>query len=228
MAKTKKQQEEEIVDVQKVYMQTEEFVNKYKVPGLIGIGVIVAVVLGTFYYYNMYLPPLEQEAQDELFHAQRHFSNDSLNLAMFGDREGNLGFEDIAGSYSGTNAGNLANYYMGVSLLRTGDFEGAILYLNRYKPKDIITPSIKFGAMGDAYSELGDYDKALDLYKKAANQSKNNFTTPVYLMKAATVAEYLNKHKVALDFYQTIKDDYPNSEQARNIEKYIVRAENRK
>lgn len=224
MAKTKKQKEEEIVDVQEVYSKTEQFLDKYKQIILGAVIAVAAIVFGTFYYYNFYLPPIEKEAQDAIFHAQRHFSNDSLSLAMYGDSEGNPGFEEIASNYGSTNVGNLAHYYMGVSLLRTGDFEGAVLYLDRYDPKDEITPSIKYGAMGDAYSELGDYKSALKHYKKAINSVKNDFTTPVYLMKAGLVAEELGKNEDAKAYYTTIKKDFPNSSQARNIEKYIKRA----
>lgn len=224
MAKTKKQQDEEIVDVQEVYSKTEQFLDKYKQVIIGGLLFIGAVVFGIFYYFNFYLPPLEQEAQDEIFHAQRHFANDSLSLAMYGDSDGNPGFEEIAANYGATNVGNLAHYYMGVSLLRTGDFEGAILYLDRYKAKDEITPSIKYGAMGDAYSELGDYETAFKYYKKALKSEENEFTTPIYLMKAGLVAEELGKGKDAADYYSKIKKEYPNSAQARNIEKYIKRA----
>ncbi len=224
MAKTKKQKEEEIVDVQEVYSKTEQFLDKNKQIIIGGITAVALIVFGVFYYFNIYLPPLEKEAQDELFHAQRHFANDSLNLAMYGDSDGNFGFEEIASNYGSTNAGNLAHYYMGVSLLRTGDFEGAILYLDRYKPKDEITPSIKFGAMGDAWSELGDYSEALSHYRKAIKNVENEFTTPIYLMKAGLVAEELGKGKEAAEFYSRIKKEFPNSMQARNIEKFIKRA----
>lgn len=224
MAKTKKQQEEEIVDVQEVYSKTEQFLDKYKQIITAVVVAVAAIIFGVVYYFNFYLPPLEEEAQNEIFHAQRHFANDSLSLAMYGDTDGNPGFEEIASNYGSTNAGNLAHYYMGVSLLRTGDFEGAILYLDRYKAKDEITPSIKYGAMGDAYSELGDYKEALNYYKKAINSVENDFTTPIYLMKAGLVAEELGKGEDAKKYYSRIKADYPNSSQARNIEKYIKRA----
>lgn len=225
MAKTKKQEEEEIVDVQKVYADAEDFVNKNKQIITGAVVVVAALIFGFVYYYNFYLPPLEKEAQDEMFHAQRYFSESDYETAMFGDDEGNLGFEEIAREYSSTNAGNLAEYYMGVSLLRTGDFEGAIAYLDRYDPKDEITPSVKYGAMADAYSETGDYKQAYKYYQKAADESENNFTTPVYLFKAAVVAEELDKYSEAKEFYTEIKEQYPNSQQAQNVEKYIVRAE---
>jgi hypothetical protein len=45
------------------------------------------------------------------------------------------------------------------------------------------------------------------------------------MMKAAMVYEMKNDWKKALSLYERIKNDYPNSTEARDIEKYIARAQ---
>jgi tetratricopeptide (TPR) repeat protein len=224
MSKKKKQSEEEILDVGEAYSKTEQFFEKNKQTITFGLTAVLIIVAGIVYYFNFYMPPLQKEAESEMFYAQQHFAQDSFRLAMYGDNEGHLGFEQIAIDYSSTNAGNVANYYMGISLLRTGDYEGAIAYLDRYEANDEITPSLKLGAIGDAYSELGEYEKALGYYEDAANAESNSFTTPIYLKKAGIAAEKLNKYGDAREFYESIKNDYPNSQEGRGIEKFIQRA----
>jgi predicted negative regulator of RcsB-dependent stress response len=219
------EQHEEDIHLDQVYSKTETFIQKNQQPLTIGVVAVLAVVVGVYYYFNMYLPPLQEEAQDQMYTAQKHFQNDSLQLAMYGDAQGNLGFEDIVDQFGSTNAGNTAKYYMGVSLLRSGNFEDAISYLKSYDAKDEITAAIALGAIGDAMSELGDEQGALDYYVKAANARENEFTTPIYLMKAGNLAERLNNHSEAIKHYKRIKKDYARTQEGRTVEKYIARAE---
>ena len=67
-------------------------------------------------------------------------------------------------------------------------------------------------------------EKAVSYYKKAADEKKNEFTAPIYLMKAGQVYEELGKPKDALSMYNRIKKDFPQSAEGRQIEKYIARA----
>ena len=218
-------QHEEDINLEEVYGKSEKFIQDNSKPLSIGVGVLIAIVAVVFYYFNMYLPPMEEEAQANMYAAQRYFKADSFQLAMYGDAKGNLGFEQVVQEYGSTKAGNAAKYYMGVSLLRTGAYEDAIAYFKAYNAEDAMTGAIALGATGDAFAELGDYESALDYYTKAATANDNEFTAPIYLMKAGNMAEKLNKYNEALRHYETIEDNYPLSQEGRNIKKYIARAE---
>ena len=80
------------------------------------------------------------------------------------------------------------------------------------------------GAIGDAYLELGDLSKGAAYYLEAANQDNNNFTTPLFLLKAGQTYELLKSYDEAIRAYERIRDDYPKSSEARTIEKYLGRA----
>jgi tetratricopeptide (TPR) repeat protein len=84
---------------------------------------------------------------------------------------------------------------------------------------------IAYGAIGDAYMELEKPDEALKFYEKAVTKSENNFTTPIYLMKVGFVYEQNQDYEKALEAYQTIKNDFPESAEGRQIDKYIARVE---
>jgi len=224
MAKKEDQNEELIVDVEEVYSKTETFIEENK-NALIGIVTAIVIVVGGYFTYKGFvLKPMQEEAQQEMFMAEKYFAKDSLNLAINGDGS-NLGFLAIADEYSGTKAGNLANYYLGISFLRTGQFEAAIASLKDFDKDDEIIGTIALGAIGDAYMELGDLKQAVDYYEKAANRNQNDFTTPIYLMKAGKTYELIGEYSNAVESYSAIKKDYKKSAEGADIDKYIARAE---
>ena len=82
---------------------------------------------------------------------------------------------------------------------------------------------MKAGALGDAYSESNEMDKALSLYKKAANTDKVDVLTAYYLKKYGMLSEVQGNTADALAAYKEIKEDYPETPSGRDIDKYIVR-----
>jgi TolA-binding protein len=80
------------------------------------------------------------------------------------------------------------------------------------------------GAIGDAYLEKGDLSKGAAYYLEAANQDDNDLTSPLFLFKAGQTYELLGNYSEAIRAYERIKEDYPKSSEARNIDKYIGRA----
>lgn len=191
------------------------------------IGLVIVFLIGSFIIYKkFYKDPLEVEAQNLMWKAEYYFEVDSFNLAINGDSLGNVGFAHIVNEYSGTTAGNLASYYLGVCYLNTGEYQLAVEALEQVDLDDEIVSSLAIGACGDAYVELNQYEEALSKYEDAAENSDNQFTTPMYLKKAAMLYEIKGDFKTATDIYQRIYDDYEMSTEAIDIEKYLYRAKN--
>ena len=226
MAKKNNKTDDQFAQVEGALTRTEQYIEDNQDKLVKIVGAVIAVVALFLGYQNFYIAPLEKEAQTEMFNAEIYFAKDSFNLALNGDGQ-YLGFIDLADDYSGTTAGMLANYYAGVSYLNLGDFESAIDYLEDFSSDDIILSSLAIGCIGDAYLELGDMDKALDYFEDAANNNDNEFTTPRFLMKQATVLELQEDYKGALKLYNQIDSDYKTSREGQNVTKYISRAENR-
>ncbi|MCF8278466.1 MAG: soluble NSF attachment family protein [Flavobacteriales bacterium] len=226
MAKKKIEAEKDelIVDVEQVYSKTEDFINENQNVIIGVVGGLIAIVVAFYAYNRVYLGPLEEEANGQMFMAEQYFQKDSFDLALNGD--GNyLGFLDVADEYSNTSAGNLAHYYAGVCYLRSGSYESAIEELKSFDGAGEMLSSVALGATGDAYMELNNTDEALSYYEKAADASENDFTSPVYLQKAGFAAEKAGKFDKAIDYYTQVKEKYPTSNEGRNAEKYIARAE---
>lgn len=227
MSKKEQDQNPEVLENIEVTLNTaEQFLEKNYKQLLMGLAAVVVLLGGYYAYQEWYKAPIEEEAQVALFRAQKYFENDSLEQALNGDPM-NIGFLQIADDYSGTKAGNLANYYAGVSYLNRGEFENAITYLDKFSSNDGILNVIAKGAIGDAFIELNQPNEALDYYKEAASMDGNSFVTPVYLKRAAQTSEILNDYKGALKFYQELKDKFPKAPEAIEIDKNIAFCESK-
>jgi tetratricopeptide (TPR) repeat protein len=222
MAKKKKDESPQTIsNVEQTLTRTEHYLEENYKTLLIGLGVIV-VVVGLIWLGKLYLNKRNDEAQSQIYQAEKYLEIDSLNLALNGD--GNyLGFLDIAKDYKFTNTGNLARYSAGICYLHLGKYQEAIDFLNKYSKKDKVLGSLAIGATGDAYVELGNLEKGIAKYIEAADYAKNSFNTPVFLMKAAELQELNGKYTEALKLYERIELEYPESTEGTTIEKYIAR-----
>ncbi len=222
-----KKKEETLINLAEARTQARSF---YEENQKIIIGVVAAVILlvgGWFVYTNMIRQPKEEKAMAQMWMAQVQFEQDSFLMALENPGGGYSGFLQIIKDFGGTKAGNLSNYYAGVSYLNLGNYDAALSFLTDFKADGLIGPVMKYGAMGDAYSELNQMDKALEYYRKAADASENELLTPYYLKKLALLHETQNEVDKALEIYKRIKSGYPNSNEALSIDKYIARAEAR-
>ena len=220
--KNKEANPQSLKNVEETLTKTEQFLEQNYKLLLIGLGIIVALV-GIFWLSRIYLNKRNDEAQSQMYQAERYMEMDSLKLELNGD--GNyLGFLDIASEYKFTNAGNLARYSAGLCYLHLGNYEDAIDFLNKYTKKDKVLGSLAIGATGDAYVELGDVEQGISNYLEAAEYGSNSFNTPVFLMKAGELYEMNGNYAEALKLYERIKDEYPESTEGSSIDKYLARA----
>ena len=112
--------------------------------------------------------------------------------------------------------------YAGVCELQLGNFESALGYLSKYNGKEPILQARAKACEGDAHVGLGNYAKAASCFEAAAAVAENVFAAS-YLLKAGIAYEALGDKASALKSYNTIKDKYPQSIEAYDINKYIAR-----
>ena len=216
--------EERIVAVEEAFSKTEQFIEQYQQIILIVVGVIIVIVLGYFGFKRFYLAPKEKDAQSQMFMAEIYFEQDSLKKALNGDGQ-YLGFLAVIDEFGMTKSANLAHYYAGICYLKMGQYETALEQLNKFSSSDEFVGPMAKGAMGDANMELKQVQKAADLYMDAAEMKKNEFTSPMFLMKAGMAYEELGNYEKALKVYKQLKEKYARSNEGREIDKYISFAE---
>jgi tetratricopeptide (TPR) repeat protein len=217
--------DEPVINVEEAFSKTELYIEQNKKSLSIIAIAIVALIGGYFAYKNWYVAGEEVKARVEMFKAESFFEKDSLDKAINGDvKAGSIGFSQIVEDYSITPSGNLAEYYLGICYLKKGQYQEAIEHLEEFNSKDQLVAPIATGAIGDANLELGKTDEAITYYIKAAEQSNNKFTTPIYLKKAAMANEDKQNYADALKLYERIKNEFAETSEGREIEKYIARA----
>lgn len=203
--------------------ESEDFVRRNKNVLLGLLAVVVAAVVGGFGYY-LWRGSQDSKGQAALFQAVNYWEADSLQKAMKGDGR-NLGLERVASEYSGTDAGNLANFYAGVAALKQGQYKQAIDYLEDFSSNDYLVQARAYALLGDAHLELNQAKEAADFYNKAANHNANEYFSPAYLLKEATARELNKDNEGAIAAYDKILTDYPASAEATEAKQYKARAE---
>jgi predicted negative regulator of RcsB-dependent stress response len=197
--------------------KTEAFFEKNKKAIIIAVVAVIAIVVGAILFNNYYLEPRSNEASTELGKSQELFDAQQYDKAL-------AGFQKVASDYSSTNAGNLAQLYIGLCQANLGKWQEAVNALEQFSGKgdQMISPAAE-GALGNAYANLKQLDKAVEHLKKAAKMADNNSLSPTFLIQAGEILESQGKKEEALKLYQEVKDKYFNSMQYQTIDKYIER-----
>jgi len=202
-------------NVQDRYEKNKKAVNIF-------VTVLLAAVVGFFVYLKLYKEPRETKAATAIAQAQTYFQKDSLDKALNGDGQG-YGFLRIIKRYGGTKAANLSNYYAGLCYLKMNDPKNAIKYLKEFDAQGTLVAYTAYGALGDAYMENNQIKEGIEYYNKAAANKDNNLITPLYLQRAALAYEMNNQTDKAIENYKRIRDEYPQSMQARDIDKSLAK-----
>jgi tetratricopeptide (TPR) repeat protein len=202
----------------------ESFFEKYKKNILYVTGGVLAVVVIVIALKFGYFDPRSQKADEAIYQAQAYFEQGDYEKALKGDGKTSQGFLDIASSYSGTKAGNLAKLYAGLSYAQTGDYQNAITYLEDYSACDdeMISPAA-LGTLGNCYANVGNLDKAAETLVKAAKKADNNSLSPTFLVEAGEIYESQGNKAKAKECYEEVKSKYVNSVAYQTIDKYLER-----
>ena len=216
--------------------RTEEWVEKNQSVILYTVIAIAVIALVTWAYQAFVLDPKGDEALEETVQADDFYQQavnatgdeqDSLfNLALEGG-EGKYGLLKIADEYSGTEAGNIANYQIGMAYLNLGgsNYQKAIDYLTDYDGDGSIMEAYANAGIGDALVQVGQEADAISYYNKAADIVPNEFTTPKYLLKAAQASLNTGDNSAAIKNLERIEEEYPEAAEAQTAQILLGQAQ---
>ncbi|MEP6595614.1 MAG: tetratricopeptide repeat protein [Ginsengibacter sp.] len=227
---------EKKVDVQEmdVIERARGFWGKFSKP-IIYIGAAIILIGGGWLIYKyMVKLPKEEKADQAVYGTQQYFSDfsnatvDSVRTLLAQkciNGDGAIsGVLKIISRYSGTAAANLCEYYAGACYLHLKQFDKSIKHLKNFTTSASQIQSRAYGMIGDAYSELKKNNDALNYYKKAADvNEKDDFTSSEFLFRAGLFAESVGKTKDAIELYKKIKTNYPLTDKAADIDRYLAR-----
>lgn len=199
---------------------TEKFYTENRkliLGGLVGVLVLGLAVLAFGKY--VYQPKCA-EAMEQMYPAENNFRAGEYELALNGD--GNVyGFAQVIDEY-GAKAGKSVYMYAGICEYNLGNYDEALSYLKKYNGKEPILAARAQACQGDCYVALADYNSAVSAFEKAAEMNDSVFAAG-YLLKAGLVYEKLGDKASASACYKKIKDQYPNSVESYDIDRFITR-----
>ena len=209
-------EKDELEKMNEALSMSEQFVEKYQKPLLLGLLVVVVIVGAILGVRHFYLLPREDKAQAAMYQAVMAFENDSIDLAI----NGNEKFDGLLT----TAAGNLANAYLGLGYYEKGEYETAQKYLSAFSADETVLSPAVTAAIGNCLVDMEKYAESAKYFEKAAKEADNEVISPIYLKKAGIAYENLKEYDKAVKAYTTIKDKYYTSMEASDIDKYITRA----
>jgi tetratricopeptide (TPR) repeat protein len=216
--------------------KTEAWVEKNQNVILYTVIAIAVIALGLWGYTEFILGPKGEEALEESVQANEFYQQavnstgeqqDSLfNLALEGG-EGKYGLLKIADEYSGTDAGNIANYQIGMAYLNLGgaNYQKAIDYLTAYDGGGSIMEAYANAGIADALVQVGQEEDAISYYNKAADIVPNEFTTPKYLLKSAQASLNTGDNSAAIKNLERIEEEYPEAPEAQTAQILLGQAQ---
>ena len=222
----KENNEEKNLEIGGIITKTEQYIKKNKKVLISVGGAIVVVALAIWAYVALVAQPRSLRAAEDMFAAEQWFNQGDFEKALNGSDD-YMGFSEIIDEYGCTKSGNLAKYYAGICQLNLGNYDEAIDFLKSYKGKDIFTKAEAQMLLGDAYAEKEKPAEAVKYYEKAAKATDNFIVAPTALWKAGMMYLQLDQKEAAIKAFQQIKDNYPESPEWNEVDKYLAYAENK-
>lgn len=190
--------------------------NKMIVGCLIG-AVVLAIAILAIRSINENKVVKGQEAFTFTENAALMAADSLSNTAALADLEAYL--DEFGGKAVG-----IASFEAGIAAYEVKDYAKAIEYFSEYEGEDAIFNARALACIADCHVELGNYEEAYKNYVAALETADNDLASE-YAFRAGLVAEKLGNNADALAMYNTVKEKYPSSPRAMEIEKYISRAE---
>ena len=215
--------QQEQKSLEEALTKSEQFFENNKKTIFGALIAIIVIIAGGMIYNAKVVVPRQLKAAEALYPGETYFVNGDYQTALDGDAYGYDGFEAIAKQYGSTKAGKLANLYAGLCCAQLDSMEVAEKYLSKFNGGDRMVSPAALGALANCYATLGQVSKAATTFEKAAKKANNNLLSPYYYFQAALIYESLDKPAQALKLYKQIKQNYPESVEGKEADKYIAR-----
>lgn len=156
----------------------------------------------------------------EMYLAEIAFRNNEYNNALHGTKQ-YKGFESLIDKAPDSKQQRLLLLYAGLSALQIGEYQKVIDYLDVLNTEDRFFSIIKYGAQGDAYSQMGNDKKALEMYLKANDVNNNFVISTEYVIRAVAIYDKMGEYKKAYEHYKLLRTKYAPTRHNYETDKYI-------
>jgi peptidyl-prolyl cis-trans isomerase D len=157
---------------------------------------------------------------EAMFLAEKAFKNKDYKNALYGTKQ-YKGFASLIDNSTKSKQQRLLLLYAGLSALQIGEYEKVITYLDQFETEDRFFSIVKYGAQGDAYSQMGDDKKALELYLKADAANDNFVIGTEYVIRSAAIYDAMGKYEKALEQYRLLRTKHAPTRHNFETDKYL-------
>lgn len=185
-------------------------------------GILLALIFVAIFYINN-KKQNNQTAGIELSRIMALYDNGSYLEAING-RPGTpiIGLKKIVEEYGNTENGETAKIYLGNAYTYLGKTEDAYNSYKNYNGSIKLYQASSYAGQAAYFAEKKEFDKAADLYQKAAHVTETDVQNADYLVKAAINLMKSGDNKSAKELFEKIQKDYKTSTAARDVQKYLV------
>ena len=227
LTKKKKLSKKEIKEDKLVafYYRSYSFVTENRQRLMMYAGGLVVLIVLIIFYINHRIQQ-NKEAGVQLARVISLYDSGAYLEAIEGQAGTNiLGLKKIVEQYGSTENGETAKIYLANSYNYLGKTDDALKYYEDYGGSLNIYKAAGLAGAAGCYASKNNYEKAAELYKKAAHVSKEDVLNSDYLLDAGI--NYLNagKTKDAKEMFDLIKKDYNTSPAFREVSKYLAQVE---
>jgi tetratricopeptide (TPR) repeat protein len=190
----------------------------------LGVGLLALILAVPGYVY--YQQQQAEQANDMLGQILPVYEQGNYEQALNGAGQ-RAGLLTIADDYGNTAPGNLATFYAANALYEQGEYDRALTYFQRFEKGNDFIGASAFAAEAAIYETRGNMQQAAEHYEQAASQYQNKLTAPRYLIEAGQAYEEAGQYAAAERVYRRVKSEYPDSEQASAVDRYLARVKAR-
>ncbi|MGQ9797976.1 MAG: tetratricopeptide repeat protein [Ignavibacterium sp.] len=224
LTKKKKLTKKEIKEDKLVefYYKTQSYIVENKNKVLMYLGAFAIVVVGVIFFLN-YRSSRNEEAGKLLSRVMDLYDQGSYLEAIEGKQGTNLvGLKKIVEDYGSTENGETAKIYLANAYAFLGQYDKAFDLYESYGGSNDIYKAAALAGQAGYYANKRDYEKAANLFKKAANVSEINPSRSDYLLRAGINFMKAGQKDEARALFQIIKDDYKTSTAFAQVDRYFT------
>ena len=209
------------------YAQLTSFYYENKKYISYALTALVLIVIGIFVYTNNRRANNEKASAEfaKVFPIYDNGASDvkQFKVAIDGQPErGIMGLKAIVENYGGSDAGEMARFYLANAYYQLGQFDDAQKAFDSFSTGNPFLEASGYAGLASCYEVKHDYAKAASYFEKAANLVTSAVATPEYLNSAARCYGLSGEKEKAISLYKKLKKEYPTSTFARDVDRYIA------
>ncbi|MFI5252504.1 MAG: tetratricopeptide repeat protein [Bacteroidota bacterium] len=134
---------------------------------------------------------------------------------------GIMGLKTIVDNYGGTEAGELARFYLADAYYNTGLIDEALRQFDNFSGGEKLLKASAVAGIAACNESKGNYSDAGSYFEKAAGMIADNPSAADYYSSATRCYAKAGEKEKALNAYQRLKQEFPASQNAHEAERYI-------